>query len=431
MKIKVVDVELSRAIETIKGLEGYRTLQALVRLHGIPIGYTSVPVTDGIFPADQLSEVILREHGRAITQHLLSDGIPVRADEGKLCLRDLIGTQHLRTIGPQPLVTVAVCTRDRATHLSECLDSLKSLNYPALDLLLVDNAPSTEATRLLVHRDYPDIRYVLEPRPGLDWARNRAIREAHGEIIAFTDDDVIVDPGWVTALVPVFVEDAEVMAVTGLVVPYELETEAQVLLERRRGFGRGFMQRTYGKERQGRSRVARRHARAFEMGTGANMAFRRNVFTRVGLFDTALDVGTVTEGGGDLEMFFRVLKSGCKLVYEPSAMVRHCHRRRHAQLRTQLSGWSIGYGAYLIRSLRFYPDSRPALVELFLTAVVWHCLRLMFSFLNPKYFPRDLISAELGGLLSSLWRYPKARSIAADLERTYGPLPPMISRNGA
>ena len=121
MKIKVVDVELSRPIETIEGLEDYGTLQVLVRLHGIPIGYTSVPVTDGLCPANHLSEAILGEHGRAITHHLLSDGIPTPANEGKLCLRDLIDTQHPRYTGPQPLVTVAVCTRDRASHLTPTL----------------------------------------------------------------------------------------------------------------------------------------------------------------------------------------------------------------------------------------------------------------------------------------------------------------------
>ena len=430
MKIKVVDVELSRPIETIKGLEGYRTLQALVRLHGIPIGYTRVPVTDGLCQAHRLSEAILGEHGQAIMHHLLNDGLPTPTDKGKLCLRDLIGTQHPRYDGPQPLVTVAVCTRDRPSHLTQCLDSLNDLNYPALDLLLVDNAPSTEATRLLVSRDYPKIRYVLEPRPGLDSARNRVIQEARGEIVAYTDDDVVVDPGWVTALVPLFVRDPDVMAVTGLVVPYELETEAQVLFERRGGFGRGFMQRIYGKERQGRLWVARRHARTFEMGTGANMAFRKDLFARIGGFDTALDVGTVTKAGGDLEMFFRVLKSDSKLVYEPSVMVRHRHRSDHAQLRDQLSGWEIGYGAYLIRSFRFYPDARVVFVELFLRAVTWHCLRLIFSFLNVKSFPKGLIFAELGGLLSSLWRYPKACSIAAEVERTYDPPPLMRSRQG-
>src|SRR4030042_6095937 len=158
MRIKVVDVELSRPIKTIEGLEGYETLKALVRLHGTPIGYTSVPVTDGICPANHFSNAILEEHHRTIIHHLSSNGSPTPADAGKLCIRDLVDTQHPRYNGPQPLGPGAVCTRDRASHLALCLDSLKDLGYPALDLLLIDNAPSSDATRLMICRDYPNIR---------------------------------------------------------------------------------------------------------------------------------------------------------------------------------------------------------------------------------------------------------------------------------
>ena len=62
-------------------------------------------------------------------------------------------------------------------------------------------------------------------------------------------------------------------------------------------------------------------------GTGANMAFRRSLFHQIGFFDPALDVGTVTNGGGDLDMFYRVIQEGHTLVYEPRAIVRHRHRR--------------------------------------------------------------------------------------------------------
>ena len=69
-----------------------------------------------------------------------------------------------------------------------------------------------------------------------------------------------------------------------------------------------------------------------------------------GLFDPALDVGTPANGGGDLEMFFRVLKSGHALVYEPAAMVRHRHRRDYASLREQLASNGVGFYAYLVRT---------------------------------------------------------------------------------
>ena len=105
-------------------------------------------------------------------------------------------------------------------------------------------------------------RYVREARPGLDWARNRAIAEAAGEMIAFTDDDVEVDPGWIRALVAAFAaRSRRVAAVTGLVVPAELDTEAQVLFERYRGFGRGFAAGAIAAGRRagdGRAATARR-----------------------------------------------------------------------------------------------------------------------------------------------------------------------------
>jgi O-antigen biosynthesis protein len=431
MKIKVVDLELSRPIETIEGLDGYDALKVLVRLHGAPIGYTSVAVTEGICPANHLSNAVLEQNGQGIIQHLLSDGLPILTDGERMHIRDLIDTQHPCYNGPQPLVTVAVCTRDRVSHLTQCLESLGELKYPALDLLLVDNAPSSDATRLLVFRDYPNIRYVLEPRPGLDWARNRAIHEARGEIIAYADDDTVVDPGWVMAIVRAFSEDPEVMAVTGLVVPYELETEAQILFEDRAGFGRGFERKKYGEVRRDGRRAARHYGNVGKFGTGANMAYRRAVFAQIGGFDPALDIGTISEGGGDLEMFFRVVKSGFKLVYEPNAVVYHRHRRDYAQLRTQLSGWGIGCSSYLMRCFLSYPDERFAIGELLLRSLAWHVIRLGAAFFHYTPFPKDLIIAELAGLLSAFIRYPKSRSIAADIERTCAPPPPRESLHGA
>ena len=103
----------------------------------------------------------------------------------------------------------------------------------------------TLSTERLVRKDFPNVQYVHEPRPGLNWARNRAILEAHGEIIAYTDDDVVVDSRWVSALVRIFSENPEVMAMTGWVVPYEIETEAQFLFEEYGGFGRGFERKWY------------------------------------------------------------------------------------------------------------------------------------------------------------------------------------------
>ena len=418
--IKVMDIELSGPLSDIEGLADYGMLKALVRLHGTPLGYVTVPLSGGRCTAAALGKAILAHHSWAIVRHLLHDGLAAAPQSGGLRLTDLLNAPHPVYTGPLPLVTVAVCTRDRTANLSLCLDSLGRLEYPALDLVVVDNAPSSDATERLVGARYANVRYLREPRPGLDWARNRAALEARGEIIAYTDDDVVVDPGWVSALARVFAENAEVMAVTGLVVPYELETEPQLLFEQYGGFGRGFERKWYRLEREYGERETL-HIGAGRFGTGANMAYRRSLFDQIGRFDTALDVGTVTNGGGDLEMFFRLLQEGHTLVYEPSAIVRHRHRRDYAGLRTQLTNNGVGFYAYLVRSARAYPSARFAILRFGLWwKWRWHIRRLLISFLSPTRFPRDLILAELRGAYSGLVRYQKARRTAAAITHTFG-----------
>lgn len=313
----------------------------------------------------------------------------------------------------KPLLTVAVCTRNHPEDLARCLDALERLDYPALDLLVVDNAPGSRATEHLVRTSYPAVRYVCEPRPGLDWARNRAILEAWGEIVAFTDDDVVVDPQWAQALADAFVEREEVMAVTGLVVPLELDTKAQVFFEQYGGFGCGL-------ERKYHWRDPNCHGLALECGTGANMAFRRSLFERIGLFDPALDVGTPTHGGGDIEMFFRVLKEGYMLLYEPTAVVYHRHRKDYTGLQAQIAGWGSGFVAYLLRSVRAYPEERVAFLRLWLRWLWQQARRLVTSFVHPPGFPRELIFIELKGALEGPWRYRQARQIAAHINRSFG-----------
>jgi O-antigen biosynthesis protein len=420
-RIKVIDIDLDRPLTDIEGLDGYADLQGLVRLHHTPIGYVKVAVTGGRCAATILRAAIIEQHSWAIIRHLLADALvtPLRDGVG---LIDWPNAPHPAYSGPLPLVTVAVCTRDRTAQLAGCLDSLGRLDYPALDVLVVDNAPSDPATARLVGERYPQVRYVCEPRPGLNWARNRAIAEARGEIIAYTDDDVVVDPGWVRALAQVFARHPEVMAVTGLVVPYELETEAQILFERYGGFGRGFERKWYRADGQSGGRLAE-YLRAGRFGTGANMAYRHSLFARIGGFDPALDVGTVTNGGGDLEMFFRVLQEGQALVYEPSALVRHRHRRDYAQLRRQITDFGVGFYAYLVRSALAYPAQRFAIVRFGLWWL-WrrHVRRLLISLIRPTMFPRALLLAELCGSFIGLVRYQRARRTAAEIAQTFGPI---------
>lgn len=384
---------MERPALPLENLHGFVAVEALVRRSGEPVGWLRLPVTDGRCQANALGASVDGMDGEPVT---VPAGRPSKA---------------------LPLVTVAVCTRDRTDDLARCLDSLERLRYPNFEVLVVDNAPSSDATLRLVGRRR-GVRYAREPRQGLDWARNRAIEEAGGEIIAFTDDDAVADPEWLGAIAAAFARDPAVAAVTGLVLPSELDTEAQVLFERYRSFGRGFVSRRVAPESGGP--MAHRYGAAGDYGTGANMAFRRVVFDRIGPFDPALDVGTLSRGGGDLEMFFRVLKEGHALVYEPRAIVRHRHRRTMEELRRQIADHGISFSAYIVRSLLAYPDERLAFARL----ACWWYAKTAFRVLWPKAAPagplRSLGLAELQGCLIGLGRYPAARRAAARLAA--GPL---------
>jgi GT2 family glycosyltransferase len=408
--IKVIDIELGDRLSPLTGLQPYTAVHALVRLHGTPLELVRVPVKGGVCSATTIRRAILGTLAGSILVGKVHDAL----DAGLGRARPDDAPE--RPPAPLPSVTVAVCTRNRPDDLARCLAAVERLEHPDLEVVVVDNSPSTEQTRELVESRFPKIRYVREPRPGLDWARNRAIAEARGEVIAFTDDDVVVDPGWALALASVFAMDDGVMAVTGLVVPLELETHAQMLFERSGGFGRGFHRTWYRLSDEVNPSF---HLGPGKFGTGANMAFRSTIFEEVGAFDTALGAGTATNGGDDLEMFFRVLQEGHVLVYEPAAVVRHRHRRDYESLRVQLSDHGLALYAFIVRSARAYPELR----GLFIRFGVWwlwrrSLRRLLISYLRPSRMPRDLIIAELRGSLIGLTRYGSAKREAARIARS-------------
>jgi O-antigen biosynthesis protein len=393
-RTRVVSVELTQPIDDIPA-RGYDAVLALARVGGVPVGCITSPVTDEVCDGIRLQRHALEAMREPIVRQF--------------------AVSALHTVErPAPSITVAICTRDRAANLDRCLDAVDALSPPPDEIVVVDNASRDAAVRDVIDR-HARARYILEPRIGLDRARNRAILESRSDIVAFTDDDVVVDSAWIAALQSAFADDPAVQGVTGLVMPLELETPAQALFERYGGFGRGFTRRFFHVDRRSGERAARLHGGTGKFGTGANMAFRRTLFAEVGGFDPALDVGTVTNGGGDLDMFFRVLEAGHTLRYEPSAIVWHRHRRTYAELRRQIANNGVGFYSYLVRSAIAFPSERSDLVRLGAWWLwYWNLRRLLTSLLKPGKFPRDLIVAELAGSLAGLTRYFRARRAAGD-----------------
>jgi glycosyltransferase involved in cell wall biosynthesis len=155
---------------------------------------------------------------------------------------------------------------------------------------VVDNRPASgdvlRTVRSVAAGDQR-VRYVPEPRVGLSVARNRGVRETDAEIVAFTDDDVVADPCWLVWLLAPFSESG-VTATSGMVLPLELETEAQKRFEQYGGFSKGMERKSYGLRT---GRVAGRALYPFlgdRFGGGNSMAFRRGELVAAGGFDTAL-----------------------------------------------------------------------------------------------------------------------------------------------
>ncbi|HSL06168.1 MAG TPA: glycosyltransferase [Nitrospiraceae bacterium] len=386
MATAVIDIDFEQIPEQLSGLHKYTKALVLVRLRGRPIGQSTFTITDGRISGTLLRDRLLNIGARPYWEQYLHDYLAW-------------DPEHETGFVP-PTTTIAICTRDRPEDLARCLQAISLLPDAGQEVLVIDNCPSTDATRDIV-AGQRGVRYVREDRPGLNNARNRALNESSHEILAFVDDDAAPDSGWLRALLHNF-EDPLVYCVTGLTMPLELETDAQEMHERWSPFGRGYKRRVF-------DGVHCNPLAAGQVGAGANMAVRRRVFEDLGPFDEALDAGTITRSGGDTEMFARILINGLRIVYEPKALCWHRHRRTWEELRKMFYGHGVGVYAFLARTL-FIQGEFGSL------KIAWDWFRydqlpsLVRSLLGrPSSRPLDLILEELRGCLAGPWAYRTSR----------------------
>ena len=326
MAIAVLDHDFETLPSRLDGLQRYHHALVLLRIAGRPVGQALVPLQRG--GCDDLPARVLENADSSFWEAWLRDRL------------ELPSTALVPD--PQLTATVAVCTRNRTQDLERCIASLLAMPDDGQEILIVDNAPSTESTKILVEH-FPRLGYVREERAGLDVARNRALRTARGEVVAFTDDDAAPDRLWLRSLLRNFA-DPLVMAATGSTMPLELETEAQITFQRYGGFLRGFKRWVF--DPNDHDPMLGWHA-----GAGVNMALRRSVVDLIGPFDEALDAGTPTHAGGDSDMFRRILTAGYRIAYDPEALNWHRHRRSRAELKRQIYGYEVAASAQLCKTL--------------------------------------------------------------------------------
>jgi GT2 family glycosyltransferase len=408
---RIIEVELSQALSSLPPLNDltgqlYRKALCLVRLHSQPLGMVELALNNGTLSAQALAHSIWQVLGEQVNTHLMQDGlVPISALEEQGISTNITPAcleVRERFLASAPFASVIVATCNRPELLQRCLDALLALSYPHYEIIIVDNAPNTSATADLIEQTYQhvsQVRYVRENRPGLSRARNRGIQEAKGEILAITDDDVVVDPSWLLELVHGFQVSENVVCVSGLVLPMELETQAQIWFEQYGGYSKGFMSRLFD--------MGEHHPRtplfpytAGLLGTGANIAFKASYLRAIGGFDPVLGAGTLARGGEDLFIFFQTIMQGHTIAYEPAALLYHPHHRGYANLRKQMYCYGVGVTAYLTKVV----VDRPMLLFDLIKRIPYG-LFFTFSTRSPKnsrksnIYPKELTRLELLGML--------------------------------
>lgn len=237
-------------------------------------------------------------------------------------------------------VSVLVSTCNRCEKLRMLLDTLKTNGLAGLtetEVLVIDNN-SSDATKQVVAEftssENPQFRYLFESKPGKSRALNAGIREARGEIIAFTDDDCIPSPNWVENILKEFDSDSELSVLGGRVELYDKADAPQAIL-------------------LSNARTNVTNARqVFETPSiiGANMAFRKTVLQATRGFDPLLGPGAICKAVEDLDLIYRSLKKKFKIVYSPEVMVFHNHGRKTESDENKTSfAYALGRGAFYVK----------------------------------------------------------------------------------
>lgn len=277
-------------------------------------------------------------------------------------------------------ISVILCTYNRSQSLKLALDSLAVSHVPesvCWHVLIVDNN-SKDQTRAVAEefcrRDPVHFRYVFEPQQGKSFALNRGIREAQGDILAFIDDDITVEPNWLFELTKPFA-DPQWSGTGGRVyLPKDFSAPPWMAVEGVHSLVGILALFDLGPDPRP----------LLKPPIGNNMAFRKEVFTKFGGFRT--DLGPMPGSElryEDTEFGTRVMKGGAQILYVPSAVVRHAVEE-HRLKKEYFLAYNFDYGRALVREkadrppVAFIPRSFISLSERALRMLpkkVWWWLR--------------------------------------------------------
>ena len=304
-------------------------------------------------------------------------------------------------------ITIVVCTYNRSQQLLSCLESIAGSTLPSgmeWEVIVIDNN-STDQTRRVVGqvcRRYPGrFRYVFEREQGLSRARNRGIREAQGNIIVFTDDDVTVEATWLATLTNALHREHWIGA-GGRVVPVWRNTPPRWLPATERYSLAPLAVVDFPKEAGDLS----------ESPVGANMAFKRGAFDVYGLFRTDLGrCGSNLISNEECEFAERLLTRGERLRYEPTAVVYHPVPESRLQ-KTYFLSWWFAKGRAEIRQSGVRPQAKHYCcgMPLYLgRSLLLYALRWMMTFGTRARFEQRLKVWAVSGQIRECYAISRPR----------------------
>ena len=233
---------------------------------------------------------------------------------------------------------VAISTRERPDALERCLGALAAGDARPAEVVVVDQS-SSEATRSVIDRfrlaGMP-ITYIRQEPLGLAVSQNTALARATCPIVAIIDDDCIADRKWVVSLEQVFAAPENFSAATGPVLPLEADGDREYPVASRMS--------TVRQDFSG-------NTLPWLVGGGNNFAVRREWFDRIKGCDERLGPGSPGQGGVDMDLFYRLLRAGARIRYEPDALVYH-ERQTQSGRMGRRSMYGHGMGAFCMLRAR-------------------------------------------------------------------------------
>lgn len=396
-------VDLGSPLRALTDVSDYSRVQLFVTLGPRLLGGVIIANQNQGVSTARLRDAIADGLGADLSRR--KDVFDAKVPWTELAQRLLEDTEVQVGLPAEVPVSVIVATHDRPDHLRNCLSCLTGqVCSRSVQIVVVDNNPDSGLTPPVVG-EFPGVLQVNEARQGVAYARNAGFAAATGQIVVTTDDDVTMPPDWLEKLLAPFAR-SDVAAVTGNILPRELETRAQCLFEAYGGLGRGFQRKEAGTH-WFRS-YHRRPVPTWQLGGTANAAFRADIFTHpdIGLMDEALGPGMPSGVGEDTYLFYKLIKAGYTLVYEPDAYVWHRHRRDMRALRRQIYNYSKGHIAYHLTTLWKDRDLR-ALTRVLVPISRSHLWRIKRRLRGRSAYPVSLVMLELFGNLVgpvALWR---------------------------